>query len=185
MRKPHLATAHRYFEKYMQKDGVAIDATCGNGYDTYFIAKIAPNGTIFAMDRQKEALDKAKELLAPLHANIHWVWGCHSKICDMMPPNSVDLIVYNLGYLPGSDKTVITGANTTLLSLKSACTLLKEGGAIIVTTYSGHPGGAEEEAAVIDFARSLPKSEFEVEQHIWLNWEKGPTVLRLNKMLSR
>lgn len=182
MRKPHLATAHRYFEKYMQMGGVAIDATCGNGHDTYFIAKIAPMGTIFAVDRQKEALEKAKELLAPLQANIQWVCGCHSKIGDIMPPNSVDLIVYNLGYLPGSDKTVITSADTTLLSLKSACSLLKSGGAIIVTTYSGHPGGAEEEAAVIAFARSLPKSEFEVEQHRWLNWENGPTVLRINKM---
>lgn len=188
MRKPHLAYSHNYIRQHLHEDGVAIDATCGNGHDTLLLAQIATKGVVIAMDCQASALKSAKALIEShspdMAARILWQEGCHSEIGENMASGSVDLIVYNLGYLPGGDKSVITKTETTLKSLNRACALLKQGGAILVTTYSGHEGGQPEEEAVVAFARQLPKQEYLTEQHLWLNREKGPTVLSIKKMAS-
>lgn len=51
------------------------------------------------------------------------------------------LIAFNLGYLPGGDKTVITTSKTTLLALEAAERILMPGGLISMVVYIGHPGG--------------------------------------------
>ena len=35
-----------YFEKIVNDGDVIIDATCGNGHDTLYLAKLTPGGTI-------------------------------------------------------------------------------------------------------------------------------------------
>jgi hypothetical protein len=73
--------------------------------------------------------------------------------------------MFNLGYLPGSDKTRITMADTTLLALASALDWLAPRGIMTVVVYPGHPGGDEEAEAVRFFASQRPAREVEV-QHI-------------------
>lgn len=51
------------------------------------------------------------------------------------------LVAFNLGYLPGGDKTMITRADTTLLGLEAAERILAPGGLISLVVYVGHPGG--------------------------------------------
>jgi hypothetical protein len=50
-------------------------------------------------------------------------------------------VAFNLGYLPGGDKQLKTGAETTLRALKAASNVLQAGGLISVVAYTGHPGG--------------------------------------------
>lgn len=50
-------------------------------------------------------------------------------------------MAFNLGYLPGGDKQLKTGAETTLRALKAASNVLQAGGLISVVAYTGHPGG--------------------------------------------
>ena len=56
------------------------------------------------------------------------------------------LIVYNLGYLPGSDKLLTTKTSSTLLSVEKALSLIAPNGAISITCYPGHEEGKKEEA---------------------------------------
>lgn len=65
------------------------------------------------------------------------------------------LVAFNLGYLPGGDKTVITRSATTLLALQAASRMLDSGGLISLVVYVGHPGGRDELETVESFASSL------------------------------
>ena len=79
---------------------------------------------------------------------------------DYAEPESVDLILFNLGYLPGGDHSVCTRAETTLPALEAALTLLKPGGAVGVIIYSGGDTGNEEKDAVLDWLKSLDSRRY-------------------------
>lgn len=51
------------------------------------------------------------------------------------------LVAFNLGYLPGGDKTLTTQSDTTLKALEAAKGILMDGGLISLVVYVGHPGG--------------------------------------------
>ncbi|GJT57964.1 S-adenosyl-L-methionine-dependent methyltransferases superfamily protein [Tanacetum coccineum] len=48
---------------------------------------------------------------------------------------------FNLGYLPGGDKTLITKSDTTRLAMEVASRIVASGGLISMLVYVGHPGG--------------------------------------------
>ncbi|KAJ6917713.1 hypothetical protein NC652_019901 [Populus alba x Populus x berolinensis] len=61
---------------------------------------------------------------------------------EIVPENSpVRLVAFNLGYLPGGDKTITTVSETTQLALEAAKKILIPGGLISLVVYVGHPGG--------------------------------------------
>ena len=68
----------------------------------------------------------------------------------------VAVVMFNLGYLPGGDKSLVTRPDTTLPALRAALDLLAPGGLVSVVAYPGHFGGAEESEAVEAFLRDLP-----------------------------
>lgn len=53
----------------------------------------------------------------------------------------IRMVAFNLGYLPGGNKSIITASNTTVLALKAAESVLMPGGLISLVVYIGHPGG--------------------------------------------
>lgn len=56
----------------------------------------------------------------------------------------VKAVMFNLGYLPGGDKTIISTTGTTLSALETAMDLLAPHGILTVVCYPGHQGGDEE-----------------------------------------
>ncbi|KAK1385431.1 putative rRNA methylase YtqB [Heracleum sosnowskyi] len=154
----------------VQKGDAVIDATCGNGYDTLAMLKMVADrsqkGRVYALDLQDVALQNTRSLLdeslddnekelAELFAT------CHSKMEEVLPRNiTVRLVAFNLGYLPGGDKTMITKSETTLLGLEAAERVVAPGGLISLLVYVGHPGGREEFETVQAFASRLPECLF-------------------------
>lgn len=63
--------------------------------------------------------------------------------------------IFNLGYLPSADKSVITLPATTLLALSKILKLLEVGGRVAIMVYYGHEGGDMEKDALLDFVRQL------------------------------
>lgn len=61
----------------------------------------------------------------------------HKSFPDQIAPGSVSVITYNLGYLPGGDKTITTNVETTLTSIEAACNLVVQGGLISIMCYRG------------------------------------------------
>lgn len=74
----------------------------------------------------------------------------------------VKAVMFNLGYLPRSDKTIITSPKTTLPALQAAFSLLAPGGLISIVIYSAHQGGLIESDAVLSWAKAIPITESKV-----------------------
>ncbi|TKY49417.1 putative rRNA methylase YtqB [Spatholobus suberectus] len=157
--------AHMVWKHVVQKGDTVIDATCGNGFDTLamlnLVADDSHDGYVYALDIQKDALDNTSLLLEEsLNSNekqhVKLFNICHSKMESVVPRNAlVRLVAFNLGYLPGGVKEIITRAETTLLALEAAKRILMPGGLISIVVYVGHPGGREELEAVESFAARL------------------------------
>ena len=185
--------AHHHWRSLVEPGGIIIDATCGNGHDTLFLAKLTltpSSGALYALDLQATAIAATRarllsQLPEPLYRRVHFLEGCHANLPGTLLPGSVKLIVYNLGYLPGGDKNLITKPGTTLESLHRARALIEIGGAISIACYTGHPGGAEEERAVVEYASSLDSEEWNCCHHRWLNRKLGPSLLFLERRLPR
>ena len=54
----------------------------------------------------------------------------------------------NLGYLPGSDKKVITRHKTTIIALEKSYQWLQKGGCLSIMAYQTHRGASEEVEAI-------------------------------------
>lgn len=180
----HLKLAHQYWNFFLKPGDFVIDATCGNGHDSLALAQMV-EGHVLCVDIQKQAIAETKKRLKKnltllQFQKISYHLGSHANF----PPLKVApaLIVYNLGYLPGADKTVVTEPQETLESVKKALTLLKPGGMVSITCYVGHPGGKEEEEALVSFSKSLDKSDFHVCYHQWINRLKSPSLLLIQKI---
>lgn len=185
----HLDLSKQYFEKLLKPGDIAIDATCGNGHDTLFIASrilTEDSGALYTLDIQKEALKSAKILLQeniPLthFGRIHFLEMSHETFPSEIAKNSVKLIIYNLGYLPGGDKAITTESDTTLKSIKNSMELISFEGAISITCYPGHPAGKIEEDLILEFASTLDHRAWNCCHHRFVNREKGPSLLILQK----
>jgi ubiquinone/menaquinone biosynthesis C-methylase UbiE len=188
----HLDLAHSYWRKIVTPGSAVIDATCGNGNDTLVLAKLcltADQGTLFAMDIQPQAIQKTRAALErsldPLvFQRIQFLTGCHSHFPSDLRNQSISLIVYNLGYLPGSDKSIKTSESTTLVSLKTALRLMKPGGMISVTCYPGHPEGLTEQKKILIWSESLSPKEWSVCHHQWVNRSQSPSLLVIQKSIN-
>lgn len=107
---------------------------------------------------------------------------CHSRMEEIVPQDSpVRLVAFNLGYLPGGDKTIITVPKTTELAMQAASRMVSSGGLISALVYIGHPGGRDELDAVESFASSLPVDTWVSCKFEMLNRPIAPVLLLLHK----
>ena len=190
MTKAHIHLAHSYWEKLLQIGDVVIDATCGNGHDTLFISQLILNdkhvGKLIAIDTQEEAIKSTQQrlqekLASDLLQDISFYQQCHSIFPETILKNSVKLIVYNLGYLPGSDKTHTTLNTSTCTSVEHALTLICRGGAISITCYPGHKAGQIEEEALLKLIEKLPSKEWRCCYHRWINRQDAPSLIWIER----
>jgi len=174
--KTHIELAHEIWRTHVDEGDTVIDATCGNGYDTRILAELTPSGHVFACDIQPEAIKKTKEQLKEF-SHITYLERCHSSLPRVTP----SLIVYNLGYLPGGDKSKTTMTKTTLKSLDSAIAVLKPGGMISITIYPGHPEGAKEADAILSYIKRL--DDWNCELHEPSERPTAPKLLLLRQKI--
>jgi hypothetical protein len=142
---------------------VAVDATVGNGHDTLFLANcVGSAGKVIGCDiqpvalRQTSARLRAAGLLERVELLLLGHEGVATWFAAAAPGVRVKAAMFNLGYMPGTDHSVITRAETTIPALESMLTLVAQGGIITAVIYSGHPGGLAETQAVLDWASALP-----------------------------
>ena len=76
--------------------------------ESYYL-KLIPNGYLFGFDIQKCAIKKTKEKLKE-YKNYKLFNKSHENIYKDLKEytGKISLIVFNLGYLPGSDKKIKT-----------------------------------------------------------------------------
>ena len=137
--------------KFIKKGDIVVDATCGNGNDTLMLSKLAKK--VFAFDIQKEALKNTKELLNKNAVeNVTLINDSHENIDIVLEKykNKISLVLFNLGYLPGGNKSIITNHVTTLNTIKKSIKMLNKKGIILVTCYP-HKEGKKESSEIINY----------------------------------
>ena len=188
----HIDLSHKHWKTLIKPGDTVIDATCGNGHDTLVLAKLAltaKSGALFALDLQPVAIGSCRQMLINklpkgVFNKINFCEGCHSKFPDELQFQSVKMIAYNLGYLPGGDKSMTTTADTTLKSIKEAQNLIQDGGLISITCYPGHTAGMEEEEEIIKFTSSLDPKTWSCCHHRWTNRRIAPSLLLIQKRMK-
>lgn len=91
--------------------------------------------------------------------------------------DQIDAAIFNLGYLPRADKTIITKPRTTLMALEKAITRLKIGGRIAIMVYYGHEGGDREKDALFDYLEKLNQNMLTVMTYQAINQINTPPFL--------
>lgn len=170
-----------------------VDATAGNGHDSLFLLGAAPrNALLLAMDVQVRAVAATGYLLAAhgfaeaarvLHVG-------HERLADVLAALAPEdrqrplaCVVFNLGWLPGGNKGLVTTPETSLPALEAALEALAPGGCISLHCYTGHDGGAEEAAALEARLRKLPPRRWRVLTLADANRERAAERLLLAERL--
>ncbi|MEA5114005.1 MAG: class I SAM-dependent methyltransferase [Geobacteraceae bacterium] len=178
---------HLFLRRVVVPGDVVVDATCGNGFDTLFLARlVGDGGRVWAFDLQAEAIRSAEARLdeAGCLSRVKLVNAGHERLDEYLK-EKVRAVVFNLGYLPGVPDGQVTCADSTLAALDRASELLLPGGIITVALYTGHPGGAEEAAMVEKWAAGLPPRGFNSWKSRQLNRsELAPFVIVVERQPS-
>ena len=157
-----VALSHQFLRQRVHSGDRVVDATCGNGHDTLFLAGlVGAAGKVLAFDVQEQALKSARLLLEQNCCldRVHLVHAGHEQLAAHVT-DPIQAVIFNLGYQPGSDKSCITRAETTLVALGQAVSLLLPGGLLVIVVYPGHEGGADEAAAVEGWTDALSPKIF-------------------------
>ena len=186
-----LEAAHRAVEAALERAArplLAVDATAGNGHDTLFLARrVGENGLVLACDVQRAALEATRARLETAGlGHEHLARLLAVLVPDRSAPDAlpgVAAAMFNLGFLPGSDKRVVTRPDTTLAALDGLLPHITPGGVISLHLYTGHDGGAEEAAAVLSRAARLPSTAWSVLQSHVSNRERPREYLLLLERL--
>lgn len=156
--------AHSVIRRILQPGDTAIDATAGNGHDTQMLAALVQTaGRTVAIDVQQSAIDSTSDRLAKAGLTADLRTGDHAAELLKLQTTGlrVKAVMFNLGYLPGSDKQITTTANSTRIAIRVASEMLEPGGAVTIIAYRGHAGGLEEAATVEQAITELSADQFE------------------------
>lgn len=143
-------TAHALIGQHLSPGDAAVDATVGNGHDTLFLAQcVGGQGRVFGFDVQPGAIESTRQRLRQhgMEQPVTLIQASHAEMRQAIPAEyhgRLQAVMFNLGYLPGADKSVITRTETTLAAVDEACRLLAGHGLMTVLAYPGHAGGDDE-----------------------------------------
>jgi len=158
--------AHSIVQPHLKTGDVAIDGTCGNGYDSLFLAQqVASCGLVYSFDIQFKAIHVTEQRLAALNllGVVKLIQTDHAEMIEHIAiehHGKVKAAMFNLGYLPNTDKAVITQAHSTLIALNQTIQLLAPQGIITIVAYPGHAGGETETEQVQNWCQQLPITQF-------------------------
>ena len=145
--------------KHLREGDTAADFTMGNGYDTAFLSKtVGESGKLWAFDIQKQAIDstaaRLKELCCP--ENYTLILDSHHNAKNYID-GKIKAGMFNLGWLPGGDKSITTLRETTIPAIEAAISMLDRDGVLTVAVYPGHEEGDAEGKLVEEYLSSLPR----------------------------
>ena len=181
MKRP-LEMAHDFLAQVITKDDTVVDATMGNGHDTLFLAKLAKQ--VYAFDIQEQALEKTNQRLqAAGLTNVQLILQGHETVDQFV--SELKAAIFNLGYLPSAEKSIITRPHTTIEALEKLCHMLVRGGRIAIMIYYRHEGGDLEKDAVLNYVSQLPQQEYTATIYRTLNQVNNPPFLVMIEKLER
>jgi len=178
-----LPFAKNLLSKAVKTGDVVIDATVGNGYDTVFLAElVGDSGHLYGFDIQADAISTSKQRLIQhrlMDRSTLFHTG-HENLSAMIPSvhhGKVSGTIFNLGYLPGSDKTIVTRPETTIAAIQQLLAIMAPEGVIVLVIYHGHKGGAHERDSLLNFCQQIDQKTAHVLQYQFINQQNHPAFI--------
>lgn len=179
-----LPFAKSLIRSHVSPESVVIDATCGNGHDTKFLAELVPNGHVYGCDIQADAIENTRQRVQGYN-NVSLFQTGHEWITQHIASvhlSQVHAAIFNLGYLPKGDKSIVTKSTTTLAAVQTIFDCLQPEGIIVLVVYPGHEEGAEESAAIQKHFASFDQQQAHVLKYEFINQQnRPPYVLAIEK----
>lgn len=181
--QPILTFAHSILHEAIQDGDIAVDATVGNGHDTTFLCKlVGENGKVYGFDVQEIAIKRTMDQLKSqqLQTRARLFHTGHEQLLQSIPSEDHAKIkgaVFNLGYLPKGDKSIVTHGDTTISAVKQLLSIMAEGSVIILVVYHGHPEGKQEKNQLVEFVKKIDQKEAHVAQYGFINQINHPPFI--------
>ena len=172
--------AAELIEGALAPGGRAVDATLGNGHDALWLCGlVGETGRVYGFDVQREAVERSRARLAEAGVadRAELILDGHEHMDAHIAPESVDAVMFNLGWLPGAPHAVTTRVETTLQAVNAALNLLREDGLLTVCVYPGHAEGAREREALLAWARGLDEKVYDTMLRCYLNQSGDPPLM--------
>lgn len=183
-----LPFAHQLLSETLNEGGFAVDATAGNGHDTVFLAQqVGKTGHVYAFDIQADAIANTKERLMQyaLDDRVTLLQTGHEHVQTTIPDTAhghIQAAIFNLGYLPGGDKAIVTTHQTTIAAIDQLLQVIAPGGVIVLVIYHGHPEGEHERDHVLTYVSNLPQEKVHVLRYEFMNRKNNaPFIVALEK----
>lgn len=99
---------------------------------------------------------------------------------NVIPPlhyGKVTGAVFNLGYLPGGDKDIVTRPKTTILALNQILEMMAPEGILVLVIYHGHPEGAVERDYILRYVERLDQNYVHVLRYQFMNQLNNPPFI--------
>lgn len=166
----------------IKANSVLADFTMGNGHDTLYLCSLVPEGTVYAFDIQKEAVENTRARLneAGVTTNAHLILDSHANAKNYID-SQINAGMFNLGYRPGGNKSVHTMRESTLPAVRDAIEMLKKGGILVISVYPGHDEGRIEGEMLLDMLSEYDKKLYCVSHFHLVNSPDAPFVIAVEK----
>lgn len=167
---------------------ICVDCTVGNGNDTVFLAElVGATGKVFGFDIQEQAIKNTTMKLAEqnLTSQVELFCTGHENLKKHIPKEfhgKIASAVFNLGYLPGGEKSITTNSKTTIQAVESLLEIMKPEGIIVLVVYHGHPEGKIECDDLLEFSRSIPLEKAHTLEYKFTNHKNAaPFIIAIEK----
>lgn len=178
-----LTFAKKLLKNKIDKNSIVVDATCGNGHDTLFLAKSSAK-KVYAFDIQQQAITNTKKLLNDHNVidKCNLILASHEQF-DNYIAEKINAVIFNLGYLPNADHTVTTIGEVTKNTIEKMLAKLEINGIIVVVVYWGHENGKVEKELLEQYFNKLDQTKVEVLRYEFVNQKNNaPFLFALEKI---
>ena len=155
-----LLDLHKFFIlKHLKPGDTADDFTMGNGYDTEFLSRtVGESGHVYAFDIQAQAVESTAKRLREVDCpqNYTLIHDSHHNVKKYVK-EPIKAGMFNLGWLPGGDKSITTLRETTLPAIEAAIELLDRDAILNGAVYPGHEEGDAEGKMICDYLSGISR----------------------------
>lgn len=176
--------SHQLLEETINRfpSGLFIDATLGNGHDSYFILSNKNfKGRLLSFDIQARAILNSYQRINQLQttsASYQFIHASHDTLFNYLNSNSlIHGAIFNLGYLPGGDHQITTHSHSTLNALQQIMSRLVRKGRILIVIYSGHSEGQVEKEQLLNYLKAIDQQAYHIYHYHALNQKNNPPEL--------
>lgn len=166
---------------HLRAGDVAVDFTMGNGHDTEFLSRtVGERGHVYAFDIQSAAVESTRKNLEASGCpdNYTLIHDSHHRVKDYVK-GEIRAGMFNLGYLPGGDKSITTMRETTLPAIEAAVSMLGPNSILSVAVYPGHEEGEAEGRLVCEYLSTLDRFRYSVAQIRIINSPTSPFFMAI------